>query len=139
MEIAGALEFVRSRQHAVLATQRADGRPQLSNITYGVDDSGRILISVTDGRAKTVNLRRDQRATLHVTQPDFWAYVVLDCDAELAPPAEHAHDATVDALVEYYRLVIGEHPDWDDYRRAMVADRRLLLTLTPTHAYGVLP
>ena len=138
MEIAHAYEFVSDRHQGVLTTQRRDGRPQLSNITYVAGDDGRIRISVTDGRAKTKNLRRDPRASLHVSQSDFWAYAVLDCDVELMPVAADPHDATVDALVAYYRSVMGEHEDWEEYRRAMVADGRLLLLLTPTHAYGML-
>jgi PPOX class probable F420-dependent enzyme len=138
MEIAQAYEFVRERHHAVLATHRRDGRPQLSNITYVAGADGVVRVSVTDGRAKTKNLRRDPRASLHVAQSDFWAYAVLDCDVELMPVAADPGDATVDALVDYYRSVMGEHEDWDDYRRAMVADGRLLLLLTPTHAYGML-
>ena len=83
-------------------------------------------------------MRRDPRASLHVTRDDFWAYCVLDCDAELLPVVADPNDATADALVEYYRSANGEHPDWDDYRRAMVADQRLLARLTPTHAYGII-
>jgi PPOX class probable F420-dependent enzyme len=138
MEIAQALDFIRERHHAVLTTQRRDGRPQLSNVSYAVGDDGVVRVSVTDSRAKTKNLRRDPRASLHVAQGDFWAYAVLDCDVELMPVAADPHDATVDALVDYYRSVVGEHDDWDDYRRAMVTDGRLLLLLTPTHAYGML-
>ena len=138
MEIAEAYSFIAERHQGVLTTQRRDGRPQLSNITYVAGDDGTIRISVTDGRAKTKNLRRDPRASLHVTRSDFWAYAVLDCDVELLPVAADPHDATADALVDYYRSVMGEHEDWDDYRRAMVADGRLLLLLTPTHAYGML-
>jgi PPOX class probable F420-dependent enzyme len=138
MEIAQALEFIRERHQGVLTTQRRDGRPQLSNVSYVLADDGVIRVSVTDSRAKTKNLRRDPRASLHVAQSDFWAYAVLDCDVELMPVAADPHDATVEALVDYYRSVMGEHGDWDDYRRAMVADGRLLLLLTPTHAYGML-
>ena len=137
MEISEALEFIRQRHQGVLATLRGDGRPQLSNITYAVDD-GVITVSITDSRAKTRNLRRDARASLHVTRSDFWAYCVLDCDAELMPVAADPNDATVDALVDYYREANGEHPDWDDYRQAMVTDQRLALRLRPTHAYGML-
>jgi PPOX class probable F420-dependent enzyme len=138
MEIAQALEFVRQRRFGVLTTQRRDGRPQLSNVAYAVGEDGVLSVSITDGRAKTQNLRRDPRASLHVTRDDFWAYCVLDCDAELLPVVSDPDDATADALVEYYRRANGEHPDWDDYRRAMVTDRRLLVRLTPTHAYGML-
>lgn len=138
MEIAAAYSFIAERHQGVLTTQRRDGRPQLSNITYVAGDDGVVRISVTDGRAKTKNLRRDPRASLHVARSDFWAYAVLDCDVELMPVAADPHDATVDALVGYYRSVMGEHEDWDEYRRAMVTDGRLLLLLTPTHAYGML-
>jgi len=138
MELSEALDFIRERHHAVIATQKRDGRPQLSNITYILGDDGTIRISVTDSRAKTRNLRRDPRASLHVAQSDFWRYCVIEADVELMPVAADPHDATVDALVEYFRSVMGEHEDWDDYRKAMVADGRLLLLLKPTHAYGML-
>lgn len=138
MELDDALTFIRERHHGVLTTIKRDGRPQLSNVTYVVGDDGTIRVSVTDSRAKTRNLRRDPRASLHVAQSDFWAYAVLECDVELMPVAADPHDATADALVEYYRSVMGEHGDWEEYRRAMVADARLLLLLTPTHAYGML-
>jgi PPOX class probable F420-dependent enzyme len=138
MEISDALDFMRERHHGVLTTIKRDGRPQLSNVTYVVGDDGTIRVSITDSRAKTKNLRRDPRASLHVAQSDFWAYAVVECDAELMPVAADPNDATVDALVEYYRSVMGEHGDWDEYRRAMVADGRLLVSLTPVHAYGIL-
>lgn len=139
MELDRATEFARQHRHGVIVTLKRDGRPQLSNISYDLGDDGVVVVSITDGRAKTANLRRDARASLYVTQDDFWAYVVLEGDAELTPVAADPDDATVDALVDYYRRVQGEHPDWDDYRRAMVADGRLLLRLRPTHAYGMLP
>lgn len=138
MELSEALDFMRGRHHGVLTTNKRDGRPQLSNVTYVVGDDDRIRISVTDSRAKTRNLRRDPRASLHVAQSDFWAYAVVECDVELMPVAADPDDPTVDALVEYYRSVMGEHGDWDEYRRSMVADGRLLLLLTPLHAYGML-
>ena len=138
MELTDALRFMSERHHGVLATNKRDGRPQLSNVTYVVGDDGTIRVSVTDSRAKTKNLHRDARASLHVSQSDFWAYAVVECDVELMPVAGTPHDATVEALVDYYRSVMGEHGDWDEYRRTMVADRRLLLLLTPVHAYGML-
>jgi PPOX class probable F420-dependent enzyme len=137
MDLATALDFARSRRQGVLITLKADGRPQSSNIVYGIDgDTARI--SVTDGRAKTANLRRNPRVSLHVNRDDFWAYVVLEGDAELSPVAADPHDATVEELIGLYRIVQGEHSDWDDFRRAMVADRRLIVRLRPTHAYGML-
>jgi PPOX class probable F420-dependent enzyme len=138
MDLGAALDFVRPRHHAVLATQKRDGRPQLSNITYHVGADGVIRISVTDARAKTANVRRDNRVSLHVTQADFFAYVVVEAEADLSTVAAAPDDATVEELIGYYRSIAGEHPDWDDYRRVMVAERRLVLRLRPTRAYGML-
>jgi PPOX class probable F420-dependent enzyme len=125
------------RTKGVLVTLKRDGRPQLSNILYALGDDDVIRISVTDGRAKTANLRRDPRASLHVSSDDFWSYVVVEGDAELSPVAADPHDATVDELVELYRSLQGEHDDWDDYRAAMVADRRLVVRLPVGHLYGM--
>lgn len=138
MDLADALSFARQHRNGVLATIRSNGRPQLSNISYVVGDDDGIRISVTDGRAKTANLRRDPRASLHVARDDFWAYAVIEGEVALSPVAADPGDHTVDALVEHYRSLAGEHDDWDDYRRAMVEDRRLLLTICPTHAYGMI-
>lgn len=137
METSEALAFVGERKNGVLATQKRDGRPQLSNITYGVVD-GVIKISITAGRAKYFNLAREARASLYVTREDFWAYVVIEGDAELSDVSTKTDDPVVDELVEYYRLIAGEHPDWDDYRKVMVADKRVMVRLKPTHAYGML-
>ena len=137
MEIDAALEYVHARQKGVLLTLKADGRPQASNVMYAVDDEGVIRISVTDSRAKTRNARRDPRVAVHVTSDDFWSYVVIEGEADLTPVAAAPDDDTVDQLVELYRAMQGEHEDWDDYRRAMVADGRLVLRVRPTHAYGM--
>jgi PPOX class probable F420-dependent enzyme len=139
MELTKALEFARPLRQGVLTTVRRDGRPQISNIVYALDDRGTARISVTAGRAKTKNLQRDPRSSLYVCADNFWAYAVLEGDAELTPVAADPHDATVEALVALYRSLSGEHPDWDDYRRAMVADQRLVVSITPTRAYGMLP
>jgi PPOX class probable F420-dependent enzyme len=136
MELSEALEFARGRHGGVLTTLKRDGRPQLSNITYGVGDDDVIRVSVTAGRAKTANARRDPRVSLYVVRDDFWAYTVIEGDAEISPISESPDDATVEELITLYRSIQGEHPDWDDYRRAMVADRRLVLRLRPTYAYG---
>ena len=138
MDTAALRSLVGSKHQGVLVTLKKDGRPQLSNITYFLGGDGAIRISVTDSRAKTKNLRRDPRASLHVAQSDFWRYCVIEADVELMPVAADPHDDTVNALVDYFRSVMGEHDDWDDYRRAMVADGRLLLMLRPTYAYGML-
>lgn len=138
MELDQAVAFASRRQQGVLVTIRRDARPQLSNILYHLAD-GVARISVTDARAKTRNLRRDPRASLYVVGDDFWHYVVLDGRAELTPVAETPDDATVAELVDLYRAIRGEHPDWDEYRRVMVEERRLVVRLTIDHAYGMLP
>jgi PPOX class probable F420-dependent enzyme len=139
MELDAALSFARDHRRGVLVTQKRDGRPQLSNIAYAVGDDGVIRISITADRAKYKNLRRTPIASLHVTREDFYAYVVLEADVELSAVAQSPNDATVEELVAYYRALAGEHDDWDDYRRAMVADHRLVVRLEPTKAYGMLP
>lgn len=137
MDLATALEHAAQQRLGILTTLKADGRPQLSNISYAVGDDGVIRISITDTRAKTKNLRRDPRASLYVGRSDGWAYLVVEARAELGPVAEAPDDAAVDELVDLYRQLQGEHPDWDDYRAAMVNDRRLVLRLHPERAYGM--
>jgi PPOX class probable F420-dependent enzyme len=139
MELAAALDFARAHTRSVLTTLRKNGRPQLSNVSYWLAEDGLFRISITADRAKYFNLRREPWAALHITQPDFWAYVVIEGDVELTPPAADRDDATVSELIAHYRGLAGEHPDWDDYRRAMVADRRVIARVTPTRAYGMLP
>ncbi len=130
------LAFVAEHRWGVLATVKRDGRPQLSNVGYAYDPDAQLFrVSVTDSRAKTRNLRADPRVTLHVASQDFWTWVAVEGTAELTPVAADPHDATVDELVAYYRGVSGEHPDWDDYRRAMVADGRLVVRFTPQPTY----
>lgn len=138
MDLTTALPFVRDHRQAVLATQKRDGRPQLSNVIYALDGDGVVRVSITADRAKFANLSRDPRASLHVTREDFYAYVVLEGDVELSPVAGAPDDAIVDELVDLYRAMIGEHDDWDDYRAAMVRDRRLVVRLRPVRAYGML-
>jgi PPOX class probable F420-dependent enzyme len=133
-------DLVASRRLGVLATLKRDGRPQLSTVVYSFDrDAGLIRISVTDGRAKTANLRRDPRASFHVGSEDGWAYAVAEGRAELTAVAERPDDPTVEELVGLYRAVQGEHPDWDDFRRAMVAERRLVVRLHVDRLYGMPP
>lgn len=137
MELTSTLELAAAYHNGVLVTLKRDGRPQLSNITYVVGSDGFIRVSVTDGRAKAANLRRDSRASLYVTRPDFWSYFVIEATAELSPTAAAPDDATVDELVDVYRAAQGEHPDWEEYRRVMVEDRRLVVRLHPERAYGM--
>jgi len=138
MELSTASDFARDKRNGTLITLKSDGRPQSSNIVFAVGDDDVIRISVTEDRAKTANLRRDPRASLHVNRDDFWAFVVIEADVTMLPVAASPDDATADALVEYYRTVAGEHANWAEYRQAMVDDRRLLLELHATHAYGML-
>lgn len=137
MELTTALEFARTHHKSVLVTLRRNGRPQLSNVSHCLDDTGLVRISITADRAKYANLRRQPWAALHVTRDDFWAYVVIEGDVELSPVAAAPEDDTVAELVDYYRALSGEHPDWDDYRRTMVADRRVIARIRPTYAYGM--
>ena len=139
MQLSDAITFVRDHRQGVLVTQKRNGRPQLSNIIYVVDDDGVVRISITADRAKAKNLARAPIASLHVTRDDFYAYVVLDVDVVLSAVAAAPDDAAANELVELYRAMVGEHEDWDDYRRAMVQDGRLVARLTPTHAYGMVP
>ena len=140
------LAFVAENRWGVLATVKRDGRPQLSNVGYAYDagagtdgggaGGGIVRISVTADRAKTRNLQRDARVTLHVASRDFWTWVAVEGTAELTPVAQDPHDATVEELITYYRGVSGEHEDWDEFRAAMVADRRLVVRFRPEHTYG---
>jgi PPOX class probable F420-dependent enzyme len=134
------LAFVAEHRWGVLATIKGDGRPQLSNVGYAYDAEAQLVrVSVTDSRAKTRNLRADPRVTLHVASKDFWTWVAVEGTAELTPVAADPNDDTVEELVTYYRGINGEHPDWDEYRAAMVTDRRLVVRFRPEHIYGQLP
>ena len=114
-------DFIATHRHGVLATIRRDGRPQLSTITHLYDpETDTIIASITETRAKTKNMRRDPRVTYHVGSEDGWSYVVAEGRASLTAPAASRDDETVEALVDYYRRAAGEHPDWDEYRDAMV-------------------
>lgn len=138
MELSDALDYVRERRQGVIVAIKSDGRPQLSNIVYAVDDDGTIRISATADRAKTKNLQRDGRASLYVTADDFGSYCVIEGDIEITPVTTDPGDATSDALVAYYRTLAGEHPNWSEYRQAMIDEGRLVLLLTPARAYGML-
>ncbi|MCL6674251.1 MULTISPECIES: PPOX class F420-dependent oxidoreductase [Streptomyces] len=132
------LHLLSDHRGGVLVTLKRDGRPQLSNVSHHYDPEERIIrISVTDDRAKTRNLRRDPRVSYHVSTPDRRAYTVVEGTAELSPVAKDPHDDTVEELIRLYRDVLGEHPDWDDYRAAMVRDGRLVVRLKVERAYGI--
>ena len=138
MEIEKALAAARARNQSVLTTIKGDGKPQLSNVLHGVDEHGVIRVSTTADRAKYANLRRTPWAAVHVDGESFWSYAVIEGDVELSEVAADPGDAAVDELVELYRALQGEHKDWDDYRAAMVRDRRVVVRIRPTHAYGSL-
>ena len=137
------VDLLASRHAGVLATIKSDGRPQLSNVSYAftadpaTPGAGVVRISITTGRAKYRNLLRDPRASLHVSSPDFWSYAVAEGLAELSPVARDPQDQTVEDLVELYRDIQGEHPDWQEYRQAMVTDRRVLLRIAVSRMYGL--
>ena len=121
----------------VVVTLKRDGRPQLSNVGYAYDASRRrIRVSLTDDRAKTTNLRRDPRVSFYVNGPHGRSYVVAEGEARLSPVAAAPDDAAVDELVDIYRAIAGEHPDWAEFRHTMVADRRLVLTIDIARVFG---
>jgi PPOX class probable F420-dependent enzyme len=121
------LDFIRPRHRAVLLTTRADGGPQASPVTCGVDDEGRIVVATYPARAKARNVRRDPRAGVVVLSDDFnGPWIQVDGSAEILDVPE-----AVEALVAYYRAIAGEHPDWDEYREAMVRQDKSLLRITP--------
>ncbi|WP_309133554.1 PPOX class F420-dependent oxidoreductase [Cellulomonas sp.] len=127
VDLPALLDFVRPRHHMLLVTARADGRPQVSPVSGGVDEQGRIVISTYPGRAKTRNAERDPRVSVCVLSDDWnGAWVQVDGTAEVLhmPEAE-------DALVDYYRCIAGEHPDWDEYRAAMRLQGKSLVRITP--------
>ncbi|MBF9067183.1 PPOX class F420-dependent oxidoreductase [Streptacidiphilus fuscans] len=126
----GLLEFIRPRHRMILITQRADGTPQASPVTGGVDDAGRIVISSYPERAKTRNARLRPQVSVMVLS-DEWndAWVQVDGHAEVLEAA--AGPAALDAFVEYFRNISGEHPDWAEYRDAMVKQGKALVRITP--------
>jgi PPOX class probable F420-dependent enzyme len=130
MDTGRAADFLRAHHRAVLATSRSDGRPQLSPVTCTVDDENRVLVSTRETALKTRNLRRRPQASLCVFTDNFFGeWVQVEGDVEIIPLPD-----AMDLLVEYYRRISGEHPDWDDYRAAMVRDQRVIVRITITRA-----
>ena len=126
MDAETAREFIRKNHHAVLATYRADGSPQMSPVAAGIDAEGMVVVSTRETAMKAKNLRRDSRVSLCVLSDGFYGdWVLVDGRAVVVSLPE-----AMDGLVEYYRGVSGEHPDWDDYRAAMERDRRVLLRIS---------
>jgi PPOX class probable F420-dependent enzyme len=130
VEVSAALDFVRSNHHAVLATMRADGAPQLTPITAGVNAEGKVVVSSREPAAKVRNLRRNPQASLCVfTDRFFGEFVQVEGSATIVTLPE-----AMDGLVDYYRSISGEHPDWDDYRATMERDQRVLIAITVSRA-----
>ncbi|WP_148615029.1 PPOX class F420-dependent oxidoreductase [Nocardioides rubriscoriae] len=128
VELDELLDFVRPRHRFVLVTRRKDGSPQASPVSGGVDEQGRLVISTYPERAKTANARRDPQVTVLVLSDEFDdAYVQVDGTCEVIDPPD-----SVEPLVDYYRCIAGEHPDWDEYRQAMRDQGKSLLRITPT-------
>jgi PPOX class probable F420-dependent enzyme len=127
------------RNIGALATMKRDGRPQLSSVNFTLDPATAMArISMVDGRAMVHNLRRDPRASIFVSSPDGWTYAVLEGTVELSAVASAPDDDIVAELVEVFRAIRGEdHPDWDEYRAAMVADHRMVARLAVERAYGL--
>jgi len=130
MQLERAREFMRLNHRAVLATRRSDGLPQLSPVTVGVGDDGRVLISTRETAIKTKNLARDPYASLCVMNDGFYGdWIQAEGTAEII-----GLPGAMDLLVDYYRRISGEHPDWDDYRNAMRRDRRVIVAITLSRA-----
>jgi PPOX class probable F420-dependent enzyme len=130
MDIADAVDVVRQQHHAVLATTRADGSPQMSPVGVTADDDDRLLISSRATAYKTRNLRRDPRAWVCVLPDAFYGrWIQVEGEVEIVELPD-----AMELLIDYYRRISGEHPDWDEYRQAMVAEQRVMLLLRPTRA-----
>jgi PPOX class probable F420-dependent enzyme len=128
VDLDGLLEFIRPRHHMLLITHRQDGSPQASPVSGGVDPEGRIVISSYPERAKSTNVKRDPQTSV-VVLSDEWngAWVQVDGTGEVIELPD-----AVEPLVDYYRSISGEHPDWDEYREAMVKQGKCLVRITPT-------
>ena len=130
MDIDQALEFVTAHHRGILLTRRSDGGPQMSPIVAGVDSDGYVVVSSRETAYKVKNLRRDPRASVCMFTDGFYGeWVQIDGVAEIASLPE-----AMDALIDYYRLLSGEHPDWDEYRAAMREERRVLIRISPERA-----
>lgn len=124
MDLDDARAFLREHHRGILATTRSDGRPQMSPIAVGVDAEGRGIISTREDAYKVRHIRRDPSVSICVTSDDFWRWIQVDGTATVLSLPD-----AMEPLVDYYRTLSGEHPDWDDYRRAMQKQRRVLLRI----------
>lgn len=135
MDISTAANWAAQRSVGTLITIRRDGRPQSSDVAYWINEA-KIIISLTETRAKTRNIAADPRVVLHVSEPQQMSYVSFDGVADLSATTTAPDDETADALVEYFQAISGEHSDWDEYRHAMIDERRLIATITINSAVG---
>lgn len=130
MDTSSALEFLRANHRSVLIARKADGQPQPSPVNHGVDPAGRVVISSREPAYKVRNIRRDPRVSLCAFTDNFYGdWVSIEGTAEIIPLPD-----AMEPLVELYRQIQGEHPDWDDYRAAMIRDRRVIIAITPVSA-----
>jgi len=129
MDVEEARAFIRANHRAVLSTVRADGRPQLSPVMVAVDGEGLVAISTRETTFKVRHMRRDPRVSLCVMSDDFWKWIQVDGTATVVSLPD-----AMEPLVAHYRALAGEHPDWDDYRRAMEQERRVMVRITIDHA-----
>lgn len=136
MDLSTALEWAGQRKHATMITLRKDGRAQSSDVVYVLDD-GVFVVSLTESRAKTKNMRRDNRVVFHLSAPDQWSYLSFDGTVEMTDATTSVDDAVNDELVQYYEDISGgPHPNWDEYRNAMVDEGRLIARFTPASVVG---
>lgn len=126
VERAELADFIRDRHHVILLTRKADGSPQASPVTAGLDAEGRVVLSTYPERAKVHNLRRDPRCSVLVLSDEFnGAWVQADGNAEVIDAPD-----SVEPLVEYFRVISGEHPNWDEYRQAMLDQGKSIIRIT---------
>ena len=130
MDMAEALEFIRSNHHGVIATTRQDGRPAMSPIACDVDGDGKVVVSTRETAMKVKHIARDPHVAICVLNDGFFgSWAQIEGTAEIVSLPE-----AMERLVDYYRTTSGEHPDWDDYRAAMVRDQRVIVRITPERA-----
>jgi len=138
MELATGLAYAADVRHGTLITIRQDGRPQSSDVHHGVVD-GTIVFSVLPTRAKVFNVERDRRVVYHISNPADGSYLSFEGMAEVSPIATEEHGPAMDTLINSFRSVAKkEHPDWDEFRSAMVAERRRVITVTPSKVVGLI-
>lgn len=136
MDLEKAISWSSNTHHGVLITLRKDGRPQSSDIAYAVI-GGKFCISATETRAKTKNLLRDNRAVMHITSPETWSYISFDGVAEITQTAQQLEDPVCKELATVFTAVQKkEHPDWNEFNRAMINDKRLVIRFVPNSAVG---